>query len=131
MYFLFLINKSIPLPLKKYVLISFILSLILYYTPLFGSNKSRCSKAQKIINIGNYWSYGLKSRNSYVSLYDITRELRIPPLSAIYTISQLLYFRKWKSLSCIFFFINHLTNHIPTMSYNSWTKESQGLWIKN
>jgi len=120
LYFLFLINKSIPLPLKKYVLISFILSLILYYTPLFGSNKSRCSKAQKIINIGNYWSYGLKSRNSYVSLYDITRELRIPPLSAIYTISQLLYFRKWKNSSCI---INHLTNNISTMSYYSWTKE--------
>jgi len=30
-YFRFLINKSIPLPLKKYVLISFILSLVLYY----------------------------------------------------------------------------------------------------
>ena len=69
--------------MKKYVLISFILSLALYYAPLFGSNKSRCSKAQKIINRGLYWSYGFKSRNSYVSLYDITRELRIPPLSAI------------------------------------------------
>ena len=31
LYFRFLINKSIPLPLKKYVLISFILSLVLYY----------------------------------------------------------------------------------------------------
>ena len=65
--------------MKKYVLFSFILSLIIYYAPLFGSNKSRCSKAQKIINRGLYWSYGFKSRNSYVSLYDITRELRIPP----------------------------------------------------
>ena len=43
----------------------------------FGSNKSRCSKAQKIINSELYWSYGFKSRNSYVILYDITRELRI------------------------------------------------------
>ena len=49
----------------------------------------RCSKAQKIINRGLYWSYGFKSRNSYVSLYDITRELRIPPLSAVCAISQL------------------------------------------
>ena len=61
-YFRFLINKSIPFPLKKYVLISFILSLVLYYAPLFGSNKSRCSKAQKINNRGLYWSYEFKSR---------------------------------------------------------------------
>ena len=47
LYFRFLINKSVPLLLKKYVLISFILSLVIYYAPLFGSNKSRCSKAQK------------------------------------------------------------------------------------
>jgi len=36
--------------------------------------------------------------NSYVSLYDITRELRIPPLSPICAISQLCCFRKWKKL---------------------------------
>ena len=87
LYFQFLINESIPLPLKKYILISFILSLILYYAPLFGSNKSRCSKAQRIINRGLYWSYGFKSHNSYVSLYEITHELRIPPLSAVCAIS--------------------------------------------
>jgi len=56
LYFRFLINKSVPLSLKKYVLISFILSLVIYYAPLFGSNKSRCSIAQKIINRGLYWS---------------------------------------------------------------------------
>ncbi|KAG4090724.1 hypothetical protein H8356DRAFT_1341342 [Neocallimastix lanati (nom. inval.)] len=81
--------------------------LVLYYAPLFGSNKSRCSKAQKIINRGLYWSYGFKCRNSYVSLYDITRELRIPLLSTVCAISQLRCFRKWKNSSCI---INHLTN---------------------
>ncbi|KAG4093288.1 hypothetical protein H8356DRAFT_1361105 [Neocallimastix lanati (nom. inval.)] len=124
LYFRFLINKSVPLPLKKYVLILFILSLVIYYAPLFGSNKSRCSKAQKIINRGLYWSYGFKSRNSSVSLYNITRELRIPPLSAICAISQLRCFRKWKNSSCI---INHLTNNIPTMSHYSWTKESRTL----
>ena len=123
-YFRFLINKSIPFPLKKYVLISFILSLVLYYAPLFGSNKSRCSKAQKINNRGLYWSYEFKSHNSYVSLCDITRELRIPPLSAICVLSQLHCFRKWKNLSCI---INHLTNNIPTMSHYSWTKKSRTL----
>jgi len=110
-YFRFLINKSIPLPLKKYILISFILSFVLYYAPLFRSNKNRCSKAQKIINRGLYWCYGFKSLNSSVSLYDITRELRIPHLSAVCAISQLRYFRKWKSSSCI---INNLTNNIPT-----------------
>ena len=69
-------------------------------------------------------SYRFKSRNSYVSLYDITRELRIPPLSAICVLSQLHCFRKWKNLSCI---INHLTNNIPTMSHYSWTKKSRTL----
>jgi len=86
------------------------------YAPLFGSNKRRCSKAHKIINRGFYWSYGFKSRSSYVSLYYIISELRIPPLSAV--------FRKWKNSSCI---INHLTNNIPTMSHYSWTKESRTL----
>jgi len=98
-YFRFLINKSIHLPLKKYILISFIISLVLYYAPLFGSNKSRCSKAQKIINRGLYWSYGFKFCNSYDNLYDITRELRIPPLSSTCAISQLRCFRKWKNSS--------------------------------
>ena len=97
--------------MKKYILISFILSFVLYYAPLFRSNKNRCSKAQKIINRGLYWCYGFKSLNSSVSLYDITRELRIPHLSAVCAISQLRYFRKWKSSSCI---INNLTNNIPT-----------------
>jgi len=77
---------------------------------------------KKIINRGLYWIYGFKSHNSYVSLYDITCELRIPPLSAICSISQLCCFRKWKNSSCI---INHLTNSIPTMSHYSWTKESR------
>ena len=66
----------------------------------------------------------LNLANSYVSLYDITRELRIPPLSAVCAISQLRCFRKWKSSSCI---INHLTNNIPTMSHYSWSKESRTL----
>ena len=125
MYFRFLINKSIPLPLKKYVFISFILSLVIYYAPLFGSNKSICSIAQKIINRGLYWSYGFKSLDSSVSLYNITRELRIPPLSAICAISQFRCFRKWKNSLCI---INHLTNNIPTMTHGL---KNQGLWIRN
>jgi len=49
-------------------LISFIIGLVLYYAPLFGSNKSRCSNTQKTINRGLYWSYGFKSRNSYIIL---------------------------------------------------------------
>jgi len=128
LYFRFLINKSIPLPLKKYVLISFILSFVIYYAPLFVLNKSRCSKAQKIINRGLYWSYGFKSRNSSVSLYDITRELRIPPLSAVCALSQLRCFRKWKKthhvlliISLIIFLLCHITHGL----------KNQGLWIRN
>jgi len=57
-----------------------------------------------------------KNCNSYIILSDITRELRISPLPAIYAISQLCCFRKWKNSSCI---INHLTNNIPSMSHYS------------
>ena len=56
--------------------------------------KADVLKLKKIINRGLYCSYGFKSRNSYVSLYDSTRELRIPPLSAVCAISQLRCFRK-------------------------------------
>jgi len=73
-------------------------------------------KLKKLLTEDFFGVIDLKSRNSYVCLYDITRELRIPPLSAICTISQLLCFRNWKNLSCI---INHLTNNIPTMSHYS------------
>ena len=59
----------------------------------------------------------------------ITRELRIPPLSAICAISQLRCFRKWKNSSCI---INHLTNNIPTMlCHITHGLKNQGLWIRN
>ena len=77
-------------------------------------------KFKKLLLIKDF--IGVKSRNSYVSLYDITSELRIPPLSVVCAISQLRCFRKWKNSSCI---INHLTNKIHTMSHYSWTKESK------
>ena len=127
LYFQFLINKSIPLPLKKYVLISFILSLVIYYAPLFGSNKSRCSKAQKIINRGLYWSYGFKSRNSSVSLYNITRELRIPPLSAVVLYLNYVALENGKThhvlliISLIIFLLCHIIHGV----------KNQGLWIRN
>jgi len=54
----------------------------------------------------------------------VTRELRIPPISAICAISQFRCFRKRKNSSCI---INHLTNNISTMSHYSWIKESRTL----
>ena len=86
-------------------------------------------KAQKIINRGLYWSYGFKSRNSSVSLYDINRELRIPPLSAFCAISQLRCIRKWKNSSCI---INHLTNIIIfLLCHITHRLKNQGLWIRN
>jgi len=82
-------------------------------------------KLKKLLIEDFIGSYGFKSRNSYVSLYDITRELRIPPLSAVCVLSQLRCFRKWKNSFCI---INHFTNNIfPTTSHYSWTKESRTL----
>ncbi|KAG4094300.1 hypothetical protein H8356DRAFT_518136 [Neocallimastix lanati (nom. inval.)] len=101
-----------------------IISLVIYYAPLFGLNKSRCSKAQKIINRGLYWSYGFKSRNSSVSLYDITRELRIPPLSlsVLYLNYDALENGKILHVLLIISLIIFLLCHIY-----SWTKESRTL----
>eukprot|EP00833_Pecoramyces_ruminatium_P016533 jgi/Orpsp1_1/1190565/evm.model.d7180000079801.3 len=82
------------------------------------------SKAQTIINRGLYWSYGFKSRNSNISLYDITRELKIPPLSGICALAQLRCFRKWKNSLCI---IESLVNKIPRLSHSYWTKECRSL----
>jgi len=44
-------NKHIPLHIKKYILIYFVLALVNYFAPLLGSNTS---KAQTIINNGIY-----------------------------------------------------------------------------
>jgi len=74
-YFRFLTNRLIPLHLKRLILIYYILSTVVYYSPLLGSNKGNTKKAQTILNRGMYWCFGFKSRNSNISLYNISKEL--------------------------------------------------------
>jgi len=61
-YFRFLINRLIPLHLKRFILINYILSTVMYYSPLLGSNKCNTKKAQTILNRGMCWCFGFKSR---------------------------------------------------------------------
>ena len=43
-HYILLSNKHIPLHIKKYILIYFVLALVNYFAPLLGSNKSNTSK---------------------------------------------------------------------------------------
>ncbi len=131
----FLTNNTIPIPFKKMVLQSFIISKVLYYAPLLGSNKKRTSRVQSLVHKGILWCIGSSSKdknnkpkdkvnNSYISLYALTRDLQIPPLAATCAAQQIKCFKKWKSSNCI---IKDLIKFIPPMSHYSWTKESKSL----
>ena len=63
-------------------------------------------------------------RNSFISLYALSRVLQLPLLAAICAAQQLKCFFKWKSSKCI---IRDLIRFIPPMSHYSWTKESKSL----
>jgi len=52
----FLLNNSIPIGLKKIIILSFVISKVLYYAPLLGSYKNRTSRVQSLLNIGMLWS---------------------------------------------------------------------------
>ena len=123
-YFRFLNNKNIPIPLKKLILGAYVLSNVHYFAPLLGSNKKKTSKAQSIFNRGLYWCFGFPVGNTNVSLYDMTKELHFPPISGICALAQRRCFNKFKDSACI---INFLTNNIPCLNHNSWTKESRTL----
>ena len=67
-HIMLLSNKHIPLHIKKYILIYFVLALVNYFAPLLGSNKSNSSKAQTVINKGIYRCLGFKGKNTSISL---------------------------------------------------------------
>ena len=130
----FLTNNTIPLPFKKMVLQSFIISKVLYYAPhlLAQIKLERLEFKPWFIKV----CYGVLVplqiiastkdiiRNSFISLYALSRDLQLPPLAAICAVQQLKCFLKWKSSNCI---IRDLIRFIPPMSHYSWTKESKSL----
>ena len=138
----FLLNNSIPIGLKKIIIQSFVISKVLYYAPLLGSNKNRTSRVQSLLNTGMLWSINSLSRknnsskdkktvkyerNSYMSLYALSRDLKIPPLAGICAAQQIKCFIKWRKSNCI---IKDLIRNIPKLSHYSWTKESRSLHKK-
>ena len=48
----FFSNKLVPIAYKKKVLQSFVISKVIYYSLLLGSNKSRTARIQTLINTG-------------------------------------------------------------------------------
>ena len=51
----FFSNKLIPIAYKKKVLQSFVISKVIIYSPLLGSNKSRTCRIQTLNNTGLFW----------------------------------------------------------------------------
>jgi len=93
----FFSNKLIPIVYKKKVFQSFVISKVIYYSPLLGSNKSRTARIQTLINTGPFWCIGSFSKNgntnsknndyirhnSTMSTYALSRDLSIPPIAGI------------------------------------------------
>jgi len=138
----FLLNNSIPIGLRKIIIQSFIISKVLYYAPFLGSNKNRTSRIQFLLNTGMLWSINSLNRknnfskdkktvkyerNSYMSLYALSIDFKIPPLASICEAQQIKCFIKWRKSNCI---IKDLIRNIPKLSHYSWTKESRSLHEK-
>ena len=79
---------------------------------------------QKIVNKGLRWAAGVHNAKSFTSIYSISKDFNIPPLSAKCAIAQVRCFDKWKNSNCI---ISSLVNNIPKSRKYSWTKESRTL----
>jgi len=106
----FLSNSKIPIPFKKIIINSYVLSKVSYFAPLLGSNKARTNNTKKLINKGLRWIAGLQKAKSFIDVYYISKDLNIPPLSAKYALSQVKCFDKWKDSNCI---ISYLVSNIP------------------
>jgi len=56
---------------------------------------------QTLVKSGLYWIEGFSKGNSFTTLYCVSKELNIPPLSAKCAIAQVRCFKKWKNSKCI------------------------------
>lgn len=123
----FLKNPRIPLPFKKTIINSFLIGKVSYFAPLLGSNKIRSKHAQKIINKALRWSIGIHNAKSFTSLYNLTKDLNIPPLSAKCALSQAKCFNKWQHSKCI---ISYIVKNICKPLNFSWSRTSSTLYNK-
>jgi len=120
----FLSNKDVPFFLKKLILVSYVLSSVIYFAPLFGSNKLHIKKAQTALNRALYRCFGFPNNTSNTTIYNMLKELSIPPIASICANAQIRCYNKWKNSSCV---ISHLIKNIPPLSHYSWTKKSRRL----
>ncbi|OUM70180.1 hypothetical protein PIROE2DRAFT_1881 [Piromyces sp. E2] len=81
------ITKNKLLHVPRSVIFSVVLGIVAYYAPLLGSNISKTNGTQQLVNKGLFWISGSKNKNSFVSLYILSKELNIPPLSAKCTLT--------------------------------------------
>jgi len=93
-----------------------------HYTPLLGSNKERTRSTRTLVNSGLYWIEGFSKGNSFTSLYCVSKELNILPLSEKCAISQVKCFKKRKNSKCI---ISDLLRDISRCKRHVWDKESK------
>jgi len=94
-------NPLVPIKLKELVLKSVVISKVYYIAPLLGSNEINTNNIQKLINLRLYWIGGFSKRNSFISLYNISKDLNIPPMSAKCALAQCRCYTKWKNSKCI------------------------------
>jgi len=87
---------------------------------LLGSNKINSRVVQVFVNKDLYWAAGVHNIKSIISLYSISKDFNIPPLSTKCAISQVKCFNKWKSSNCI---ILSLVNNVPKIRKHTWTKQ--------
>ncbi len=90
----FLRNPRIPIPFKKINLNSYITSKASYYVPLLGSNKARTNKVQILLNKALRLAAGIHNGKSFTSIYSISKDFNIPPLSAKCALAQIKCFDK-------------------------------------
>jgi len=118
----FLKNPHIPIPYKRMLFSAIVIGQVSYYAPLLGSNKDRTRSTQTLVNSGLYWIEGFSKGNSFTSLYCVSKELNVPPLSAKCAIAQVRCFKKWKNSKCI---ISDLLRDISRCRRHTWDKESK------
>ena len=88
----FLKNPHISILHKRMLFSAIVFCQVSYYTPLIGSNIERTRNTLTLVNTRLYCIKGFSNRNSYTSLYCVSKELNIPPLSATCTIARVRMF---------------------------------------
>ncbi|OUM59502.1 hypothetical protein PIROE2DRAFT_14955 [Piromyces sp. E2] len=68
---------------------SFVLSTVLYYALLFGSNKANTKKTQTALNEDMFWSFDFKRISPNATVYNLSKELSIPPIASFYVNAQI------------------------------------------